>query len=137
MSSETAGRDPESRSVAGMRRPVGGLARGLPNHWFPILRSSELGAAPQRLKRFAEDLVLWRDANGKPHLFQDRCPHRGTSLSLGKIRGEQLSCAYHGWTFDTSGACVDIPTGEGLGERLSGLKQRARLKSYPVEDRAG
>jgi phenylpropionate dioxygenase-like ring-hydroxylating dioxygenase large terminal subunit len=147
MPSETTARDSEarqarggengSRVLTGMRRPVGGLARGLPNHWFPILGSSELGTTPKKLKRFGEDLVLWRDAKGKVHLFQDRCPHRGSSLSLGKIRGEQLSCAYHGWTFDTSGACVDIPTGEGLGERLAGLKQRAHLKSYPVEDRAG
>ena len=127
----------EAERSAARGRSVGALARGLPNHWFPILRSSDLGATPLRVKRFGEDLALWRDAAGRPHIFQDRCPHRGTSLSLGKIRGESLACSYHGWTFDGSGACVDIPTGEGLGDKLPGLKQRARLKTYPAEDRAG
>lgn len=127
----------ERRPLPGRARSVSGLARGLPNHWFPVLRSSELGASPLRVKRFGEDLALWRDSSGRPRIFQDRCPHRGTSLSLGKIRGDALSCSYHGWTFDGSGACIDIPTGEALGDKLAGLKKRACLKTYPAEDGAG
>jgi phenylpropionate dioxygenase-like ring-hydroxylating dioxygenase large terminal subunit len=125
------------QDASGRGRSVGGLARGLPNHWFPILRSSDLRSSPVRVKRFGEDLALWRDSSGRARIFQDRCPHRGTSLSLGKIRGDSLSCAYHGWTFDGAGACIDIPTGEALGEKLANLKQRAGLKTYPAEDRAG
>ena len=127
----------ERSPYPGRGRSVGGLARGLPNHWFPILRSSDLRASPVRVMRFGEDLALWRDSAGRPRVFQNRCPHRGTPLSLGKIRGDALSCTYHGWTFNRSGACIDIPTGEGLGDKLAGLKQRACLKTYPAEDRAG
>ena len=137
MSAETALRQETSQAQRTARRPVGGLARGLPNHWFPILASKELGASPVHVKRFGEELAVWRDSAGRPHVFQDRCPHRGTSLSLGTIRGESLACRYHGWTFDTSGACIDVPTGEALGDRLDGLKQRGGLKTYRAEDRAG
>ena len=48
-----------------------------------------------------------------------------------------LSCGYHGWTFDASGTCVEIPMGEELGDRATKLMQHACLKTYPAEDRAG
>jgi phenylpropionate dioxygenase-like ring-hydroxylating dioxygenase large terminal subunit len=118
-------------------RRVGGLARGLPNHWFPILPSSDLRAAPVRLRRFGEDLAVWRDRAGAPHVFPDRCPHRGAPLSQGHIRGDTLCCAYHGWTFDGTGKCIEVPLGEALGDKLPGLMQRANLASYPAQDRAG
>lgn len=142
MSSETAIREVETeegerRPYRGARRLVGALARGLPNHWFPILASAELGTSPMHVKRFGEELAVWRDSAGHPRVVQDRCSHRGTSLSLGTVRADAISCRYHGWTFDTSGACIDIPTGEALGDRLLSLKQRARLKTYRAEDRAG
>jgi len=119
------------------RRFPEGLEKGLPNRWYPILRSTELRERPLRVKRFAEDLCVWRDGAGHAHVVQDRCPHRGASLSLGQVKGNNLSCQYHGWTFDGSGTCIDIPMAEALGDRLSGLKKRACLKSYPCTDRAG
>ena len=56
------------------RRPrsVGGLALGLPDHWYPIMRASDLCNAPVRLKRFGEHLAVWRDSAGNPRVFQDR-----------------------------------------------------------------
>ena len=75
---------------------------------------------------------------GGPGREIERVSRKGRKgVALGRVHGESLSCSYHGWTFDGSGACVDIPTGEGLGDKLPGLKQRARLKTYPAEDRAG
>ena len=131
--------DIDLSSPEGERRPrsLDGLDRGLPNHWFPIMRAADLRNAPVRLKRFGEYLTVWRDSAGNPRVFQDRCPHRGASLSLGKIRGDKLSCGYHGWTFDRSGTCVEIPLGEALGSRLTKLIQNASLTTYPAEDRAG
>jgi nitrite reductase/ring-hydroxylating ferredoxin subunit len=128
--------DVQSARMPGGRR-VGALALGLPKHWFPILRSADVGSKPVRIKRFGETLAVWRGEDGQPNVVQDRCPHRGASLSLGKIRGNALSCPYHGWTFDRSGACVDIPFGDGQGDKPAATMRRAALKGFPAEDRAG
>jgi nitrite reductase/ring-hydroxylating ferredoxin subunit len=57
------------------------------------------------------------DSAGRPNVIQDRCPHRGASLSLGKIRDKGLSCPYHGWTFDSAGTCIEIPFGDGQDDK--------------------
>ena len=55
------------------------------------------------------DLALWRSAAGDVHVWGDRCPHRGMRLSQGFVRGEALSCIYHGWQYGRDGSCVSIP----------------------------
>ena len=55
------------------------------------------------------DLAIWCSTAGVYHAWGDRCPHRGMRLSHGFVRGETLSCIYHGWTYDGDGACVSIP----------------------------
>ncbi len=121
------------RAATARARVVDGLDRGLPGHWFPIARSSALAAKPIRLRRFGEALAVWRDAAGQPHVFEDRCPHRGAALSLGRVQGNELSCWYHGWCFDTAGACTQMPLEEPTPSRLA----RIAVKTYPAEDRGG
>ncbi|WP_428419839.1 Rieske 2Fe-2S domain-containing protein [Methylibium sp.] len=81
--------------------------------WYPVAAAAELGASPLPVALFGEALVLWRDETGAPHAFTDRCPHRGTRLSLGTVRvvggAAQLECRYHGWRFDGGGRCAGIP----------------------------
>ena len=79
--------------------------------WHPVVAADELGSAPLAARLLGEDLVLWRDATGAAHAFADRCPHRGTRLSLGRVveGGTRLECPYHGWQFAASGQCVSIP----------------------------
>ena len=79
--------------------------------WHPVVAADELGGTPLAARLLAEDVVLWRDASGKAHAFADRCPHRGTKLSLGRVveGGTRLECPYHGWQFEASGQCVFIP----------------------------
>jgi phenylpropionate dioxygenase-like ring-hydroxylating dioxygenase large terminal subunit len=79
--------------------------------WHPVVAVDELGSAPVALRLLGEDVVLWRDATGAARAFADRCPHRGTKLSLGRIveGGTRLECPYHGWQFAVSGQCVSIP----------------------------
>ncbi|WP_342077808.1 Rieske (2Fe-2S) protein [Yoonia sp. SS1-5] len=60
------------------------------------------------------DLAIWRSATGKFHAWGDRCPHRGMRLSHGFVRGEVLSCIYHGWQYGTDGACGYIPAHPNL-----------------------
>lgn len=81
--------------------------------WHPVAGLDELGAGPLPVRLLGEDLVLWRHAGGIA-AFDDRCPHRGARLSLGRVVGDQLQCAYHGWCFDGAGACRSIPAVPGF-----------------------
>jgi nitrite reductase/ring-hydroxylating ferredoxin subunit len=55
------------------------------------------------------ELALWRSATGRVAAWADRCPHRGMRLSHGFVRGEALSCIYHGWSYGADGHCLRIP----------------------------
>jgi phenylpropionate dioxygenase-like ring-hydroxylating dioxygenase large terminal subunit len=98
-----------------------------------VLLAKELKDKPVRIRRFGEELAVWRDSMGRPHVFQNFCPHRGASLALGKIKGEELQCWYHGWTFNGEGACTAIP----LDQPESRRAERIGLKHYPAVERAG
>lgn len=80
--------------------------------WHPVADSSALTAAPLPVRLLSQDLVLWRDEAGRARAFTDRCPHRGTRLSLGRVVQHEgrasLECPYHGWRFADDGACVLI-----------------------------
>lgn len=75
----------------------------------PVLDALGLGDAPVAVRVLGDDIVLWRDETGTPRAAPDRCPHRGTRLSLGRICAGQIECPYHGWRFDGAGRCVHIP----------------------------
>jgi phenylpropionate dioxygenase-like ring-hydroxylating dioxygenase large terminal subunit len=81
--------------------------------WHPVAQSASLTDAPLPARLLSQDLVLWRDAAGVVHAWADRCPHRGTRLSLGRVlhteAGSRLECPYHGWQFTTHGLCRVIP----------------------------
>ncbi|WOI56443.1 Rieske (2Fe-2S) protein [Palleronia sp. LCG004] len=83
--------------------------------WQPAALSQDLPPAtviPTRCG--AHEIALWRSASGRIAAWQDRCPHRGMRLSHGFVRGEMLSCIYHGWRYDGSGTCRKIPAHPGL-----------------------
>jgi phenylpropionate dioxygenase-like ring-hydroxylating dioxygenase large terminal subunit len=80
-----------------------------------------------------EPLVLWRDARGGVRAFRDVCVHRGTALSLGRVEGDEIVCAYHGWRYGADGACTAIPQ---LAEPTR-VPARARAVVYPTCERYG
>jgi phenylpropionate dioxygenase-like ring-hydroxylating dioxygenase large terminal subunit len=82
--------------------------------WLPLAAADALGEGrclPAR--HFEQALVLWRGAHG-PSAFDDRCPHRGASLALGRVQDGALECAYHGWRFAADGRCVAVPAVPGF-----------------------
>lgn len=82
----------------------------VPNRWYAILDVRDVPSGkPVGFERMGRSLVLWRDQQGAVHCADDRCPHRGASLSTGKLHGDTLQCRYHGFCFDKSGACTTIP----------------------------
>ncbi|HEV7664438.1 MAG TPA: Rieske 2Fe-2S domain-containing protein [Chloroflexota bacterium] len=89
--------------------PMGELFR---RFWIPALLPSELpgpDSDPVRLRLLGEDLIAFRDSNGKVGVLANNCPHRGASLFFGRNEESGLRCVYHGWKFDTTGQCVDMP----------------------------
>ncbi|MDK4712467.1 Rieske (2Fe-2S) protein [Rhizobium sp. CNPSo 4039] len=78
--------------------------------WAPVALSSDLppGTVIPAWTSVGP-IALWRSQSGRATASSDRCPHRGMRLSHGFVRGEALSCIYHGWSYSLSGACVRIP----------------------------
>ncbi len=74
------------------------------------------------------ELAIWRSVSGQVHAWGDRCPHRGMRLSHGFVRGEALSCIYHGWQYDADGACAYIPAHPNLDPPKSICAKTYRCK---------
>jgi phenylpropionate dioxygenase-like ring-hydroxylating dioxygenase large terminal subunit len=80
-----------------------------PPGWYIVCRSSELRARPLALRFNDRHLVAFRTAAGKPSVLDDRCAHRGTPLSAGRVCGDNIQCAYHGWEYAVDGRVAMIP----------------------------
>ncbi|MBL8915355.1 MAG: aromatic ring-hydroxylating dioxygenase subunit alpha [Archangium sp.] len=93
----------------------------VPDAWFVACATDELRGKPLARTIQGKPLVLFRGTKNVATALLDRCPHRNVPLSMGKVVGQQLECAYHGWKFDHSGACVTVP---GLMEQDASLKSR-------------
>jgi phenylpropionate dioxygenase-like ring-hydroxylating dioxygenase large terminal subunit len=104
----------------------------LAGYWHPVAEMREVSEQPARFTLLGEPLVLFRHEEGVA-AFSDLCIHRGTALSLGWITNGRLTCAYHGWQYDHSGACVHIPS---LPEGAS-IPSKARAFAYRVQERYG
>src|SRR5437764_699326 len=107
----------------------------LRRYWQPAALSEELpvGGAPLPVRLLGEDLVLFRDDDGKPGLLGIHCSHRGADLSYGRVEDGGLRCIYHGWLYDRSGRCLEQP-GEPAG---STFHERIRQTSYPCHEFGG
>src|SRR5579859_6426623 len=104
-------------------------------YWLPCLYSWELtpDGDPQRVRMLGEDLIAWRDSNGKPSFVANNCPHRGASLFFGRNEEAGLRCVYHGWKFDVDGNCVDMPNEPAESD----FKTKIKATAYPCVERNG
>ena len=101
--------DNEAITHVGPGTPMGELMR---RYWQPVLISREVAEPdcdPVRVRVLGEELVAFRDTSGRVGLISEWCPHRLTSFYLGRNEENGIRCVYHGWKFDASGACVDMP----------------------------
>jgi phthalate 4,5-dioxygenase len=119
--------DNQKLARVGAGTPMGALMR---KYWIPALLSSELvtDGAPVRVKMLGERLVAFRDTLGRVGLVEEFCAHRRASLFLGRNEECGIRCVYHGWKYDVSGQCIDMPT----EPPESPSKSRIRLTAYPV-----
>ena len=112
--------DPES--------PMGELFR---RFWLPVALSEELpgpDCEPVRVRALGEDLIAFRDSEGRVGLLDAFCPHRGAPLFFGRNEENGLRCVYHAWKFDITGQCTDLPNAPE-GETF---KHKVKAVAYPV-----
>ncbi|HLI22857.1 MAG TPA: Rieske 2Fe-2S domain-containing protein [Stellaceae bacterium] len=125
--------DQERLVRVGPGTPAGELFR---RYWQPACLSSELpekDGAPVRVKLLGEDLIAFRDTAGRVGLVDAYCPHRRAPLFFGRNEECGLRCVYHGWKFDASGACVDLPSEPASSPMKNGIS----IKAYPTAERGG
>jgi phenylpropionate dioxygenase-like ring-hydroxylating dioxygenase large terminal subunit len=110
--------------------------QGFRNYWYPVFESRRLKKAPKAVKVLGEKIVLMRDGD-KVRALNDRCPHRGVPLSAGRREFPgTISCIYHGWTYKLESGELVAALTDGPDSPICG-KAGVRVKTYPVEDRAG
>jgi phenylpropionate dioxygenase-like ring-hydroxylating dioxygenase large terminal subunit len=113
--------------------PMGELFR---RYWIPAMYASELpepDSDPVRITLLGERLLAFRDSEGALGLVHEFCPHRGVSLFFGRNEECGIRCSYHGWKFDVSGRCVDMPSEPDE----SNFRDKVRLTAYDLIEQGG
>jgi phthalate 4,5-dioxygenase len=125
--------DNERVTRVGRGTPMGDTMR---RFWIPAALSWELpepDCPPVRVKLLGEELVAFRDSEGRVGLLEERCPHRQASLFFGRNEECGLRCVYHGWKFDVEGRCVDMMNEPGE----LGFAHKIRATAYPTTELGG
>jgi 5,5'-dehydrodivanillate O-demethylase oxygenase subunit len=122
----------EMLTRVGPGTPAGELLR---RYWHPVAIATDLSDEnPVKFVRIlGEDLVLFKTKKGELGLLEDRCSHRGASLSYGRVEERGIACAYHGWLYDTKGNCLETPA-EPPGSKFA---LTVKHTAYPVQKLAG
>ena len=111
--------------------PMGNLFR---RYWQPIAAASELDTAwTKRVRLLGEDLVLFRDRQGRRGLIAEQCPHRQASFAYGIPTDDGIRCPYHGWEFSREGKCLDQP----FERDNCTFRDKVATPAYPVEELGG
>jgi phenylpropionate dioxygenase-like ring-hydroxylating dioxygenase large terminal subunit len=105
--------------------------------WLPVALSRELpvpDGVPLRVRLMGEDLLAFRDTNGKIGLIDPVCPHRGANLYFGRNEACGIRCIYHGWKFDVTGQCVDMPNVPAGAAYRDKSRDKMRIVAYPTRE---
>ncbi len=118
----------ELLTQTGPGTPMGDMFR---RYWIPALLAEELpenDSPPVRVKLLSERLIAFRDSEGRYGLIDEFCAHRGASLWFGRNEESGLRCPYHGWKYDVTGQCIEVPS----EPEESGFCDRIKLRGYPL-----
>lgn len=100
------------------------------NAWYGAGWGHELGKKPLARKLVGEEIVLFRDAQGRAHAVSARCAHRSADMAAGKVVDGMLECPFHGWRFDGSGQCRFIPS----QPRDAKIPPQARVGAFELRE---
>ncbi len=113
--------------------PMGQLMR---RHWTPVCLSEEVSEPdcdPVQARVLGEDLVVFRDTNGRVGVMDEYCPHRRVSLVYGRNEECGLRCLYHGWKMDVEGTVIEMVSEPAA----STMAQKVKHKAYKVQEWGG
>ena len=113
--------------------PMGQIMR---RHWIPACLSEEVAeadGAPVKIRLLGEDLVVFRDSEGRLGVLDEYCPHRRASLAFGRNEECGLRCLYHGWKMDVEGNVLEMAS----EPPESGFAQKVKMKAYPAREAGG
>jgi phthalate 4,5-dioxygenase len=126
----------EMLTRVGPGTPMGELMR---RYWVPAAFSSQIAkpdCPPVRVRLMGENLVLFRDTQGRIGLIDERCPHRTASMFFGRNEESGLRCVYHGLKFDVDGNCVDVPcVPQSSDVQKRNILAQLKIKAYPCLER--
>ena len=125
--------DNELLTRTGDGTPMGDFMR---RFWMPVMLADELtepDGAPVRVRLLGEDLIAFRDTEGRIGLVDRYCPHRRANLFFGRNEECGIRCVYHGWKFDVDGNCTELPS----EPPDSSFREKVRLTAYPTAIRGG
>ena len=108
--------------------PMGELFR---HYWIPAILAWELpenDCPPVRVKLLGEPMIAFRDSEGRYGLMEEFCAHRRVSLWFGRNEESGLRCPYHGWKYDVTGQCTEIPS----EDEESDFRKSIKLRAYPL-----
>ena len=116
----------------GSGTPAGEMLR---RYWWPVGFTEEIKekGRPVKVRLLCEDLVLFRDGNGRLGTLGLHCSHRGTSLEYGRVEEKGIRCCYHGWLYDVSGRCLEQPA----EPEDSTFKDRIEHPAYKAQEMGG
>ena len=102
----------------------------LNDYWYVASHDDEITNGIFQRVILGKDLVFFRDKENQPVAFDNRCPHRFVPLTLGQIIDGTLRCGYHGFRFNGSGQCIEVP-----GQ--TDIPPRSTVRCYPTVTRYG
>lgn len=115
--------------------PGTAMGTAMRRYWTPAMQSSDLpepGGDPRRVVLLGESYVAFRGTDGRVGLLDEKCPHRGVSLALGRVEECAIRCLFHGWKFAADGELLEAPN---VWEE--NFTNRVRARSYPVREAGG
>ena len=127
---------PEDNKLLTRVGPGTTMGELLRRFWLPALMEEEVrenDGAPVRLRLLGEDLMAFRDTEGRLGVLDAYCPHRRAHLYFGRNEECGIRCVYHGWKFDVTGQCLDMPSEPSE----TNFKDRVKTKSYSTAARGG
>lgn len=103
-----------------------------PDFWYPLISAYKVKAGKAVGVTFAgEPIVVVRTHSGMLYALEDRCAHRQVPLHQGVVSGDEIQCCYHGWVYDCSGKCVNIPY-VGKSDKIP-----RGVRAYPCKEEYG
>lgn len=127
---------PEDNELLTRVGPGTAMGELLRRFWMPALLETEIAdadGAPVRLRLLGEDLVAFRDTEGRLGILEAYCAHRRAHLYYGRNEECGIRCVYHGWKYNVAGECTDMPSEPAATD----FKHKVQMRSYPNKTSGG